>query len=148
MTSPIEYNEHDLEILARTIYGEARGEASIGQTAVAWVIRNRSQSTRFVPGLQKKPGAVSYVCLKPYQFSCWLVGDPNLPKMMKLDLTADGASYAAIGRAVLDGQVADPTNGADHYYVTDMPDPPAWRDQMKVAAVIGHHTFLDSKQGV
>ena len=33
--------EKDRDILARTLWGEARGEELIGQIAVAWTIRNR-----------------------------------------------------------------------------------------------------------
>ena len=33
--------EKDRDILARTLWGEARGEGTAGQIAVAWTIRNR-----------------------------------------------------------------------------------------------------------
>lgn len=33
--------DKDREILARTLWGEARGESLSGQIAVAWTIRNR-----------------------------------------------------------------------------------------------------------
>jgi len=33
--------EHVRDILARTLWGEARGESLAGQIAVAWTIRNR-----------------------------------------------------------------------------------------------------------
>jgi spore germination cell wall hydrolase CwlJ-like protein len=33
--------EKDRDILARTLWGEARGELLAGQIAVAWTIRNR-----------------------------------------------------------------------------------------------------------
>lgn len=148
MPDKIAYDYTDLDTLARTVWGEARGEASIGQTAVAWVIRNRSQRKSFARELVGQIGAVEVVCRRKYQFSCWLEGDPNLPKMLKLDLKADGASFVAIAQAVLDGEIEDPTHGADHYYVTDMPNPPYWRDRMEVVATIGHHTFLDSRKPV
>ena len=34
-------SEKDRDILARTLWGEARGEGLDGQIAVAWTIRNR-----------------------------------------------------------------------------------------------------------
>ena len=34
-------NERDVDVLARTIWGEARGEGRAGQIAVGWAIRNR-----------------------------------------------------------------------------------------------------------
>lgn len=33
--------EKDRDILARTLWGEVRGEALAGQISVAWTIRNR-----------------------------------------------------------------------------------------------------------
>jgi spore germination cell wall hydrolase CwlJ-like protein len=33
--------EKDRDILARTLWGEARGEGTAGQIAVAWTIHNR-----------------------------------------------------------------------------------------------------------
>lgn len=33
--------EKERDILARTLWGEARGEGTAGQIAVAWTIRNR-----------------------------------------------------------------------------------------------------------
>ena len=40
------YTEQDWDTLARTIFGEARGESLQGQVGVAWVIRNRADSPR------------------------------------------------------------------------------------------------------
>jgi len=60
-----------IDIVARTLAGEARGCNILDQLAVLVVIRERV----------KRPGWwgtdwVS-VCLKKYQFSCWLPTDPN-----------------------------------------------------------------------
>ena len=66
--------EKDLDILARTLWGEARGESLAGQIAVAWTIRNRVND-----GNAKSWWGEGYVgvCQKPYQFSCWNKNDPN-----------------------------------------------------------------------
>ena len=37
--------EKDRDILARTLWGEARGEGTAGQIAVAWAIKNRVNET-------------------------------------------------------------------------------------------------------
>ena len=42
--------EHDIDILARTIYGEARGEKTAGKKAVACVIMNRYKSKKWFAG--------------------------------------------------------------------------------------------------
>ena len=41
------YNEEDMELMARTVYAEARGENFEGKVAVAQVILNRYESGRF-----------------------------------------------------------------------------------------------------
>ena len=66
--------EKDRDILARTLWGEARGESLAGQIAVAWTIRNRVND-----GKAKSWWGEGYagVCQKPYQFSCWNKSDPN-----------------------------------------------------------------------
>jgi len=37
---------NDIDVLARTLWGEARGEGPAGQVAVAWTIRNRVNDGR------------------------------------------------------------------------------------------------------
>lgn len=66
--------EKDRDILARTLWGEARGESPVGQIAVAWTIQNRVND-----GKAKSWWGEGYagVCQKPYQFSCWSRNDPN-----------------------------------------------------------------------
>src|SRR4051812_25123549 len=59
---------NELDILALTIYGEARGETIEGQIAVGNVIRNR------VVALKK---TYRDICLADKQFSCWNTNDPN-----------------------------------------------------------------------
>ena len=76
--------EKDRDILARTLWGEARGESLAGQIAVAWTIRNRVND-----GKAKSWWGEGYagVCQKPYQFSCWNKNDPNyrLPEWREAD---------------------------------------------------------------
>lgn len=58
--------EHDIDILARTIYGEARGEKTAGKKAVACVIMNRYKAKKWFSGK-----TIAETCQKPWQFSCW-----------------------------------------------------------------------------
>ena len=39
-------SDNDKFVMAQTIWGEARGESSLGQEAVAWVIKNRRDDGR------------------------------------------------------------------------------------------------------
>lgn len=59
-----EYNQDDLWLLARVIYGEARGEPYIGQVAVGAVVINRLQHPSFpktIPGVIFEPAAFTAV---------------------------------------------------------------------------------------
>ena len=56
----------DLFTLARTVYGEARGESDQGRAAVAHVVLNRFRSDKWFSA-----GTIEAVCRKPSQFSCW-----------------------------------------------------------------------------
>lgn len=132
----------DIDTLARTIYGEARGEyknPKIGLkalTAVGYVVLNRY--------LEKKwyGSTIEDVCLKPYQFSCWNKSDPNLSiitSVQKGDVIFDVCSHVA--ESVLFFDLADPTFGANHYFATSMKTPPAWALGRLALTQIGHHKF-------
>lgn len=109
-----------IDVMARTIYGEARGYPREGQELVASVILNRASHPRWWGS-----GIVG-VCRKPYQFSCWLDGDPNLPKMLaaKRGDPVFDLCYQVAAAAVA-GEIVDQTGGADSYFDTSIPTP-AW----------------------
>ena len=67
---------HDIDILARTIYGEARGEIEEGKRAVGLCILNRYKSKKWFSA-----NTIAEVCQKPLQFSCWNKNDPNCKKI-------------------------------------------------------------------
>lgn len=130
----------DLDVLARTIYGEARGEPWQGQIAVAWVIKNRTKRP------QRFGFTVADVCRRPAQFSCWLPEDVNYPLLLAANVEQRSFMMAtAAAAAVLSGAIADPTNQADHYYAKSMATPPSWASAMKVTAEIGGHIFLQEQ---
>src|SRR5262245_20911607 len=66
----------DLDVMARPVWGEARGEPLDGKTAVAWVIKNRADH----PGWWGH--GIAGVCRQPWQFSCWNPDDPNRAKLI------------------------------------------------------------------
>jgi N-acetylmuramoyl-L-alanine amidase len=144
------YDQDDAVTLARTLFGEARGEPRDGKVAVAWVIRNRAERKAFAGSLLGQPGAVSHVCLAPWQFSCWNNGDPKRPLLIKLQPNQCPAE-SAIAVEVLEGTAPDPANGADHYHTIDRPSwahawPPDWVPSMREAARFGGHVFYDSRR--
>lgn len=131
-------DDRTLDIVARTLWGEARGEIRHGLVAVAHVIRNRAAA----PGWWGKD--VESVCLKPYQFSCWNRGDPNYPYLAGLK-AIPGREYVRcreVAVAVLEGLEPDPTRGATHYHAKSMRVPPKWTHGATLTTVIGGHRFF------
>lgn len=123
--------------MAKTVWGEARGESVKGQIAVAWVIKNRADNPKWWGK------TIEEVCLKKYQFSCWLESDPNRAKMDKLT-EEDLQEQIEICQSVLDEKVTDPTDGANHYHTTGIL--PSWArnddDTIKQPiTTIGNHLF-------
>lgn len=133
--------EKDRDILARTLWGEARGESTTGQIAVAWTIRNRVND-----GKAKSWWGEGYVgvCQKPYQFSCWNKNDPNYAFLIGIKQIPfrELAQVRIAADQVIDGKVSDPTGGATHYYATAMPKAPIWAKDAKQTLKIGGHVFF------
>ena len=153
-------------LLALTLYGEARGETAQGKRAVAWVVRNRMERAAEYMKLKGRQhplfgdGTVAGVVLRPWQFSCWNRGDPNLHKLMDIvqtDGESAGAGLWAVLRAVARGVLAeppewpDPTFGATHYVTVALWEQDvekAWYGKAEVASgrtretvTIGNHVF-------
>lgn len=128
-----------VDILARTLYGEARGEPVRGKEAVAAVIMNRVRRARERGGYWWG-STVPEVCLKRWQFSCWNENDPNREKI--LAVTPDNRNFAAclrIAKRAVAGVLADPTDGATHYHTEGCA--PLWAVGRQPSAVIGRHSF-------
>lgn len=133
----------DIEILARTIYGEARGESWLGKVGVAWSVRNRVYTDLHGDGKPDWWGeGYGPVCLKRAQYSCWLESDPNRDKLMRVT-TADPffRECLAAAAAVMSGTEADPTEGSTHYKVATLPWPKDWGAERQPIRIIGHHAF-------
>lgn len=129
-----------IDTLARTVWGEARGEPNqqAGMGAVANVVLNRVRRQTYWGK------TVREVCRKPYQFSCWNVGDPNLPKLSAV--TASNPSFALalrVAEAAVNNQLPDATLGATHYYARSMLQPPKWARGHAPCATIGSHLFFN-----
>lgn len=124
--------EHEVDTLARTLDGEARGESDEGMAAVAHVINNRSRNTGYYP---------SEIARQNKQFSTWNSDDPNRERIE--NLPSDSEEYQRahrIAREVLDGRSEDPTGGATHYYNPNIANPD-WSSSMQGNTAIGNHLF-------
>lgn len=123
------------DVMARTIWGEARNQGVAGMQAVANVIMNRVKKGGWY-GLTAEE-----VCKKPYQFSCWLKSDPNYEKLTNVD-TSDRqfAQALDIAKKALNGEIGDNTGGATEYHTTAIKPNWNWNKLIKTAS-IGDHVF-------
>ncbi len=86
--------------------------------------------------------SVAEVCLKPWQFSCWLESDPNRVRLLAVD--GRDHSYAtalSISVDALAGILPDYTFGATHYHALHCM--PSWATGRTPCVVIGQHAFYN-----
>ena len=114
--------ESTVELLARVISAEARGEPYSGQVAVGAVILNRVEHPSF-------PNSIAGVVYQPGAFTCMVDGQIDQP-------VADSAYRAA--RDALNG--ADPSGGAI-YYFNPSTATSAWIWSRPLIKTIGSHRF-------
>lgn len=147
MNQEVEYKKEQefffqrpIDILARTLWGEARGEGIEGMKAVACVVLNRVCIAESFGGSYWWGHDVQTVCLKPWQFSCWNSNDPNRKKIMALDTKNKIFRQALnIARHAVCGHLKDITQGATHYH-TEMIFP-QWAREEDPVCQIGNHLF-------
>lgn len=133
------YKALEEDVLARTIWGEARGEGRQGMEAVAAVVMNRLAVAREKGGYWWGHDIIR-ICQKPYQFSCWNKTDPNYTLVSAVDdIDPVFATARRIARRAINGVLVDPVNGATHYHAAGIS--PDWSLREKPVAVIGRHIF-------
>ena len=115
-------SDSDLNLLARCVYGEARGEPYNGQVAVAAVVLNRVRSSKF-------PNTISGVIYQAGAFTAVSDGQINL--------TPNESAYSA-ARDALGGW--DPTGGCLYYY-NPATATSSWIWTLTVHIKIGKHNF-------
>ena len=141
LSSPATLSHAD--VLARTLWGEARGEGGAGMRAVAHVVLNRVARHNYWGA------SVTEVCRKPYQFSCWNRNDPNLRRLVAVTLGDPQFRQALdIATALLSDArgllpADDPTDGATHYHARGLPRLPRWAVGHTACAQIGRHVFYN-----
>lgn len=150
-TLPFVFSALDLDIGARTVFGEARGEPLDGKIAVAWVLRNRAARGLYEKRLRALfgDGRIASACRARLQFSCWNERDPNRNKIETV--TGDDPVFQECQLAVLvalHGYAPDPTAGSTHYHTTAKPAwatawPPAWAAGKQPVCAIGAHSFYN-----
>ncbi len=117
-----EPDSREMELLARAVYSEARGEPMQGQVAVAAVILNRLEDGQF-------PDSISGVIFQPRAFTAVADG--------QFWYTPNQRSYEAVEEA-LKGE--DPSDGALYYY-NPATATSRWIFGRPVIKRIGRHLF-------
>lgn len=138
----------DYALTELCVWREAQGEGRAGQIAVAWVIKNRSDTSGLSP---------YEVVTTKWQFSSMTApGDPNLGKFGNaLDPIWQQCQIIADG--VLEGTISDPVSGATLYYNPNaiettativlpngnsIPYPHGWDKNVHFVSQIGKHYFF------
>lgn len=116
------YNNNDIQLLARAVHAEARGEPYRGQVAVAAVILNRVKSPSF-------PNSISGVIYQPGAFSSVNDGQINL---------APSTNAQNAAREAMNG--TDPTYGSIYFY-NPAKTTNKWIRSRPVVTTIGAHVF-------
>lgn len=116
------YKEKEIELLARLVNGEARGEPYIGQVAVAAVVLNRVKHSAF-------PNTISGVIFQTGAFDAVWDGQFDLEPT---------ASCVRAARDAMNGW--DPTGGCIYYY-NPVTATNQWIRTRVVQLTIGKHAF-------
>lgn len=114
----------DVQLLARAINGEARGEPYEGQVAVGAVILNRVKSPKF-------PNTIEGVIYEPGAFTAVSDGQINVA-------ISEGSTVVKAARDALNGW--DPSGGAI-YYFNPATATNKWIWSRSLIKTIGKHRF-------
>ena len=127
-------------ILARTLYMEARSQGTTGMDAVASVILNRAGG---------KAEKMPYVCLKPSQFSCWNDIDNKDSKNYTVKIPKGAAKKGKdqtawtycqeLAGKLLSENFKSTVGNRNSYHTTAVT--PKWDSKMKDKKTIGKHIF-------
>ena len=117
-------NSSDIQLMARAINGEARGEPYEGQVAVGAVILNRVKSSKF-------PNTISGVIYQSGEFTAVTDGQINQP-------IEEGSSVYKAAQDAKNGW--DPTGGCI-YYFNPATATNKWIWSRPVVKTIGKHRF-------
>ncbi|MCR6514723.1 MAG: cell wall hydrolase [Clostridium sp.] len=123
--SSLEITKADIDLLAKLVYCESRGEPFTGKVAVASVVLNRVTNPKF-------PDTIEKVVFQKNAFSCVING--------KLVAKPDQSCYDAVYEAI---RGKDPTNDALFFYNPSIATCTWMKETSKKdSKKIGNHTFF------
>lgn len=137
------YDAEDRDYMIRTIAFEASDEPDEGKAAVAYVILNRMNGSRWGDSIKE-------VVTRQGQFEPWMTRRDEMEKLSPEDPSYRSA--AQIADAVLTGQTPDPTTGATYFLNPTVVRQrrggslPSWAQGEGLP--IGRHTFYRPDESV
>lgn len=138
MPQESELSPNDLDMVTRTIIGEAGNQSPVGQAAVAHVVLNRLNAGKY-------GDTASQVVLAPGQFEPWQKRTQELATIPRT--SPEYQTALAIAKGVSSGDIPDPTQGATHFASVDTVKARGnnkamgWINGMQNVTKIGSHTF-------
>ena len=143
------YDDSEEMILARAIWGEARGASISARIAVAWSIKNRLGT---IGKMRLRRDTYYDIILESDQYSAfWEIPgkDPNLKALRDpLGTTKNSDDHNKwretylIAEQVIGGEVIDPIDGANHYFDDSRSHrPPFWATEDKLVKKVENISF-------
>ena len=135
-----EFSAEDLRCMVLNLYHEARGEDARGIAGVGWVVLNR-KADKYYPNsicgvVQQGGERRRFRC----QFTWWCDGlDDEMTERAAVE------TLTAIAKALLRGEIKDPTKGSLNYHATYVT--PYWSasSKLKHTVKLGKHLFYKPK---
>jgi spore germination cell wall hydrolase CwlJ-like protein len=122
------YADSEEVLLARLIYGEARGVLTREKIAIAQTPINRSKRpNRFLVK------SLNEAILSPKQFSCFNIYDPNFAKILNPQIYEPKAwkKSLVLSSNILSGKYDSSNLKQTHFHTKDMKKYPYWASKMK-----------------
>lgn len=136
----MEAEETAIDILARTLWGEARADSVRIKEAIAAVVLNRVTLAKQRFGKDWWGTTVVEACLASGQFPCWRLTPEYRASLMQVpDTDPDLAICRRIAARAVRGALVDPTYGATHYRRPR--EHPLWAERRKPKVRIGSFKF-------
>lgn len=131
--APIQANNDDVLMLARTLQAEAGNQGREGMMDVGAVIANRVGDSRY------GDGTIRGVVMRDGQFSAWngVTGYAGGEQGQNMDFEPNADALAA-AQAIISGNYEDRTNGATHYVNKNISNP-SWGENVTYQR--GDHWF-------
>lgn len=131
----------EIELVAATIYGEARGEPWAGKVGVGLTIRTRVDH----PGHWHWGRNWREVCLAPRQFSCFEDANLRQIEQARAQQTDEWKECLMIAEHVYHGRIDNHIGCPTHYHTAAVS--PSWDREMKFLGKIGGHLFYSCLDG-